>query len=54
MTKNEKELLCLNAIKSINCAAKALEVSAKIILRLQDEIDKPDLKVVEDSGLTNK
>lgn len=48
MTNSEKELLCLNAIKSMSIAAKAMQASAKMVAELQKEINKPDLKVVDD------
>ena len=47
MANSEKELLCLNAIKSMSIAAKAMQASAQMVAELQKEINEPDLKVVE-------
>ena len=44
--KHDAQLL--NALKSISVAAKALQVAANEIVKLSEELKKPDLKVVED------
>lgn len=43
----DNNLKFLNAMKSLNVAAKALEVAARTILELQEELNKPVLTVVE-------
>lgn len=43
--KHETQLL--NALKSISVAAKALRIAADQIVKLSEELKKPDLKVVE-------
>ena len=44
---SDNNLKCLNAMKSINLAAKALEVAARTILELQESLNKPSLTVVK-------
>ena len=38
----------LNILKSISVAAKAIQVAANGIVKLSEDLKKPDLKIVED------
>ncbi len=48
MTDLEKQTLCLNAIKSLELAAKAHKYAGDLIFELQKEIGKPKMEIVKD------